>query len=232
MAVVPDKETYLRRITIALRQQWPNNRLVNIVCHGHSVPAGFFVTPIVDTFNAYPHLLHRAIKEVYPYCVCNVIVTAIGGEHSRSGASRFESQVLSHRPDVVTIDYALNDRGLGLTAARQAWVSMIEQAQAAGVKVLLLTPTPDEDHTPGDASEPLNQHAEQIRALAAEFEVGLVDSLAGFDRYQLETGNVTDLLSQVNHPNRRGHEIVTRELFTWFSDQPFPVSVAEWEFHG
>ncbi|WP_342481353.1 hypothetical protein NST07_08230 [Paenibacillus sp. FSL L8-0340] len=40
-----------------LKRQWPENRTLNIVCHGHSVPSGYFATPIVDTFHAYPHLL-------------------------------------------------------------------------------------------------------------------------------------------------------------------------------
>lgn len=41
---------------------------------------------------------------------------------------RFEAEVLSHRPDIVTIDYALNDRGLGLERARAAWAAMIRVA--------------------------------------------------------------------------------------------------------
>ena len=59
--------------------------------------------------------------------VINVIVTAIGGENSESGAARFATDVLCHKPDVVTIDYALNDRDLGLVRAEQAWRQMIEQ---------------------------------------------------------------------------------------------------------
>src|SRR6266704_3351789 len=90
-----------------------------------------------------PHLLHRGIKERFPYAVVNVIVTAIGGEDSEAGAKRFERDVLTHQPDVVTIDYALNDRRIGLERARTAWASMIEQAKAKGVKVILLTPTAD-----------------------------------------------------------------------------------------
>ena len=66
------------------------------------------------TVNAYPHLIHRALKERYPTAVINVIVTAIGGEASESGAARFERDVLSLKPDLVLIDYGLNDRGLGL----------------------------------------------------------------------------------------------------------------------
>ena len=223
---IADKSTYLKRLVLAFKREWPNNRLINIICHGHSVPAGYFKTPLVNTFNAYPHLLHWGLKELFPYCVSNVIVTAIGGENSRSGADRFERDVLCHQPDLITIDYALNDRGLGLSAARTAWVEMIEKTLAEKIYLILLTPTPDEDHNPDNPNEPLNQHAEQIRQLATEYEVGLVDSLAGFDAYE---GNLTDLLSQINHPNRQGHEIVATELLKWFTDNPPSLKVDKWK---
>ena len=104
------RKTYLADVSATLQKQWPDNRIVNIVCHGHSVPAGYFDTPVVDAFNAYPHLLHRGLKSRFPWAVINVIVTAIGGENSEAGAERFDRDVLSLRPDVVTIDYGLNDR--------------------------------------------------------------------------------------------------------------------------
>ena len=73
----------------------------------------------------------------------NVIVTAIGGESSDSGAARLETDVLRHGPRVVTIDYALNDRRIGLPDAESAWRSMIERLLESGIKPILLTPTPD-----------------------------------------------------------------------------------------
>ena len=51
-----DRQTYLHDICAIMAAEWPGNRTVNIVCHGHSVPAGYFKTPVVDTFNAYPFL--------------------------------------------------------------------------------------------------------------------------------------------------------------------------------
>ena len=54
----------------------------------------------------------------------------------------------------VTIDYALNDRGLGLERARAAWVAMIAQAQAKGINVILLTPTPDQTANLDDPNDP------------------------------------------------------------------------------
>jgi lysophospholipase L1-like esterase len=214
---VADRNVYLSEICNELSKKWPDNRAVNIVCHGHSVPAGYFVTPVVDTFNAYPHLFHKALKEKYPNAVINVIVTAIGGENSISGAKRFEADILNLNPDVLLIDYALNDRPVGLDKSSKAWSSMIEAAKAENVKILLLTGTIDLNHIAGDVKEPLNQHSEQIRSLAAEYNVGLVDSLAAFDAELKKGVKNSELLSNGwNHPNRRGHELVVDEIIKWF----------------
>lgn len=215
-----DTRTYLRELVVELSRQWPDNRTVTIVCHGHSVPAGYFATPFVDTFNAYPHLLHRLLKDRFPYAVVNVIVTAIGGEGSRQGADRFAGDVLTHRPDVVLIDYGLNDRDLGPAGAEAAWREMIEAALAAGSKVILLTPTHDVAAIErGERWEQLCAHAEQIRRLADDYGVGLADSFQKFADHAANGGDPTDLLSWTNHPNRSGHELVAAALVRWFSYQ-------------
>lgn len=107
----------------------------------------------MDTFNAYLHLLHKELKERFPYAVINVIVTGIGGETSDGGAKRFEKDVMTHDPDIITIDYALNDRRIGLAKSKIAWAS---------------------------------------------------------------NGKLTDLMSQVNHPYRKGHDLVVEKLLEWF----------------
>lgn len=213
-----NKNKYLGNITLLLKKEWPNNRTINIVCHGHSVPAGYFKTPVVNTFNAYPHLLHHALKDRYPYAVINVIVTAIGGENSEKGAQRFEKDVLSCQPDLILIDYALNDRGIGLERAKDAWIVMIEKALSQGIKIILLTPTGDKRSKTDDPAEPLLLHAEQIRRLANEYKVGLADSYAAFGQYIKEGGKLDNIMSQINHPNRKGHELVLQELLKWFPE--------------
>lgn len=213
---VAEPATYLANLSTLLNQRWPQNRTINIVCHGHSVPAGYFRTPVVDTFNAYPHLIHQALKERYPTAVINVIVTAIGGEASEAGAARFERDVLALKPDLVLIDYSLNDRGLGLPRAKAAWKSMIEKAQAQKVKVLLLTPTGDLSAKLDDPADPLSRHAEQIRSLAKEYHCGLVDSYARFAQYVRSGHKLQNLMSQGNHPNRKGHDLVVESVLEWF----------------
>lgn len=211
-----DPSTYLTDVVRELEKTWPQNRTVEIVCHGHSVPSGYFVTPTVDTFNAYPHLLHVGLKSRFPKAVINVTVTAIGGENSVQGEKRFAKDVLSRRPDVVTIDYALNDRGLKTEDVRAAWRSMITQAKSAGIKVILLTPTPDQRAKMDDPNDPLVREAAAVRDLAKEFEVGLVDSFALFQAKVRGGTKLESLMSQVNHPNRAGHDLVAAELLRWF----------------
>lgn len=210
--------SYLAPLVAQLEKQWPANRTVRIVCHGHSVPSGYFRTPEIRPFDSYPHLLHRALNERFPFAPISVMVTAIGGEHSESGATRFAADVLSLKPDLVTIDYALNDRGLGLARAAVAWTAMISACAAAGVPVLLLTPTWASDAVdwtkPDDGD--LAAHARQIRALAERHGVGLADSSAAWLAHARAHGGWHELLSQINHPSRLGHDLVARELLRWF----------------
>jgi len=217
-AAVIQTDTYLADIKKLLQKGFhdPGHRTINIVCHGHSVPAGYFVTPKVDTFNAYPHLLHMALKEKYPNAVINVVVTAIGGEVSTSGKMRFERDVLAKQPDVITIDYALNDRIIGLEDSKIAWESMIKKAMDNEIKVILLTPTADTTSRLDDPEDPLNKHAEMIKELAQRHDIGLVDSLAEFKNYVSNDGKLEDLMSQFNHPNRNGHKLVVQALMEWF----------------
>jgi lysophospholipase L1-like esterase len=98
---------YLNDLKIELQKKWPENRTINLVFHGHSVPAGYFKTPIVNTLESYPYLVLQELKAQYPYAVINVINTSIGGEDSKSGAQRFESDVLIHKPDLLFIGLCL-----------------------------------------------------------------------------------------------------------------------------
>lgn len=208
---------YLSPILDQMAVHWPQNRTINIVCHGHSVPAGYFTTPFVNPFDAYPHLLHRIIKERFPFAVTNVIVTAIGGENAERGEKRFQKDVLNHAPDVLTIDYSLNDRRLGLETARISWIKMIESALEQDIKVILCTPTWERSYYTQDESwQQLVQHANQVRELADQYNLGLADSFAAFERHISEPFDLAKYLSHVNHPTRAGHLLVAEEIGKYF----------------
>ena len=206
----------LGRVVAELERAWPGNRAVNLVFHGHSVPAGYAATPVVDRASAYPQVVAARLAERRPRAVLNAIVTAVGGEHAEAGAGRI-GEVLGHRPDVVLIDYALNDRVIGLERARRAWESMIAAVLGAGAVPVLITPSPDLTADLADPEDPLAQHAEQIRELAARQVLPLADPFRVFRRLHAEGDSLAELMAQPNHPNGRGHAIIAAEILELFA---------------
>lgn len=204
---------FLNDLKTEMQKEWPKNRTINIVFHGHSVPAGYFKTPVVNTEYSYPALVLKKLKAKYPYAVINVITTAIGGESSDKGSVRFGDDVLTHKPDLIFIDYALNDRRMGLEEAAKAWTSMIESAWAKNIKLILLTPTPDLALNILDTSNILHAHTRQIIGLANKYQTGIVDSYKLFYREAEKGNDISLLMSQGNHPNEKGHELVAQEIF-------------------
>lgn len=211
-----DTAQYLISIKHDLTTVWPKNRTINLVFHGHSVVAGYQDNHEVHTFESYPFFLFKKLKKKYPYAVINVIVTAIGGENSVQGEKRFEKDVLTHQPDVLFIDYSLNDRGPGLEKAKEAWEKMIEAALKKNIKIILLTPSPDERVDILSPGNPLELHADQIRQLAMKYHIGLSDPFSRFKTLEKEGGTIKDYMSMFVHPNKKGNEIIANELMKWF----------------
>ncbi len=207
---------YLDAIKAELKKDWPDNRTINLVFHGHSVPAGFFATPEVRTLESYPHLVLKQLKGQYPSAVINAIVTAIGGENSEGGERRFERDVLAHRPDVIFIDYALNDRFIGLGKANAAWESMIVKALKYGAKVILLTPSPDLSENILSPEADLAAQQRQIVNLAEKYQVGLVDSYESFRLLVSSGRDLRDFMAQGNHVNELGHQVIADRICEYF----------------
>lgn len=211
-----DEPTYLGHIKEELKKTWPNNRAINLVFHGHSVPSGYFRTPDVRTLEAYPQQVLKELKALYPTAVINVIVTAIGGENSVQGEKRFRKEVLVHRPDVLFIDYALNDRRVGLEKAKEATEKMIRSALKKKVPVILLTPSPDLKVDLTKANNELELFAVQIRTIAKQHNIGVADSYEQFRALAADGQDLGGYMSQSNHPNAQGHALIAKEVLKFF----------------
>ena len=84
------------------------------------------------------HLLEVRLKQMEPGWA--VINASISGETSVSGRNRLPALLAQYHPRVVVIELGANDglRGLPLTDLRSNLAAMIDAAQHAGAKVLLL----------------------------------------------------------------------------------------------
>jgi len=205
-------EDYLAELKEQLVLEWPDNKTINIVFHGHSVPSGYFRTPTVNTLAAYPYLFLKFLKEHYSKAVINCITTSIGGEQSEQGAKRFNDDVVCMKPDLLFIDYALNDRGIGLERAEKAWRSMIEEAQSLGIKLVLMTPTPDLNEDITDVNAPLTAFNDLIKELGRQYEVPVINVYDRFRNLKRTGTNIALYMSQSNHPNELGHKEVLKQM--------------------
>lgn len=214
--IIAQTNDYLKEIKDELKKEWPHNRTINLVFHGHSVPTGYFRTPEVRTFDSYPFLLLKELKESYPNAVINVITTSIGGENSTQGAKRFKKDVLIHKPDVLFIDYALNDRSIGLEQSKKNLEKMIKQALKKGLKIILMTPSPDISVDFLKPGSELDLFAQQIKDLAAKYKIGVVDSYGIFKEVAAEGKDIKDYMAQSNHPNEKGHQLIADGIMEYF----------------
>jgi acyl-CoA thioesterase-1 len=82
-------------------------------------------------------LAERLKRERPDYSVVNA---SISGETSAGGAARMGKTLAQHKPAIVILELGANDglRGLPLGQLRQNLASMIEQAQKAGARVVLV----------------------------------------------------------------------------------------------
>lgn len=105
-----------------------------ILVFGDSLSAGYGIR----TEQSWPMLLDQRLKQKrLDYSVANL---SISGETTAGGRSRFNEAVNLHQPRVVVIALGANDglRGLPLTQMRGNLEAMVETAQAAGARVLLI----------------------------------------------------------------------------------------------
>jgi lysophospholipase L1-like esterase len=211
---------YLASVVKELKKEWPDNRTINLVFHGHSVPSGYQQTPKISTFGSYPLIVLKLLTEKYPFAVINTIKTSIGGENAEQGAERFKKDVLSKQADVVFIDYALNDRHIGLKRAAIAWEQMIKEGLDAHIKLILLTPTPDLSEDSQSSLSLLAKHTYQIIQLGKKFNIPVINSYEAFNKLALAGVDLKQYMAQSNHINTKGHQIVANLIASLFDIKP------------
>jgi lysophospholipase L1-like esterase len=93
----------------------------------------------------------------------------IGGDRSTGGNARFERDVLSHKPTVLTVDFGMNDGNYNLKAFddkafavyMKGLQGIADKAKAADLRVAWITPQPVE-YRPGDPKEAYNKTLEKF----------------------------------------------------------------------
>jgi lysophospholipase L1-like esterase len=101
------------------------------------------------------------------------IFAGVSGHKSNQMLSRLERDVLSKKPDWMTLSCGVNDvwhgaTGVPLNPYKTNITAIVDQAQAAGVKVMILTATMIKEDPAGDLNQQLIPYNAFLRELVAK----------------------------------------------------------------
>lgn len=170
-----------------------------------------------------------------------VINAGTGGNDTGHARSRFQKDVLSHNPDVVVIQFGINDAAVDVWKDPPSTVPRVSVAdyeqnlrhfirslEEGGVSVVMMTPNPlrwtpkmrrmygEPPYLPDDEdgyNVILRGYAEKVRRIAESDNVSLIDVYRIFeDLGKNEGASVEDLLLDGIHPNKAGHRLIADQL--------------------
>lgn len=170
-----------------------------------------------------------------------ILNKGIPANTTAKAANRFKRDVLDQQPDVVIIQFGINDSAIDVwqdppkTEPRVAMAdyvanlrNFVKESQAAGAKVILMTPNqlrwtpalverygrpPYDTNDERGFSLILTSYAEAVRTLAREEGTGLVDVFSLYDTWEKENGkSCSELMLDGMHPNSQGQALVAKAL--------------------
>ncbi len=210
----------------------PAGKMLTLVAFGDST------TALRDHLEVYPSLLERELAA--KGLAARILNAGVPGNNTGDAARRFQRDVLDHKPDLVILQFGINDSAIDVwkqPPADQPRVALAEfrghlrffvkTLKSRGVKVILMTPNPlrwtprlrelygkppynRED--PNGMNRLLTPYAGAVQGIARREKVPLVDVGQAFRDYARENGSLDDLLLDGVHPNQTGHQIVATLL--------------------
>ena len=207
--------------------------LPTIVAFGDSTTAPRGTTVVYATLLA--NELSFAGAEV------KVVNSGIAGNTTKNGAARFDKDVLEHHPEVVIIQFGINDSAVdvwrkppastprvALQDYRKNLAAMVRTLKQRGARVVLMTPNPMTwtpilqklyssppylPKNPDGMNVVLRDYAEAVRVLAREEKVGMVDVYTAFKQADQNPKHKPGwLCADGMHPDDAGHRIVASLL--------------------
>jgi len=169
---------------------------LTIVCFGDSVTLG---VPHVPKADAFPAVLERRLNaRLGSGRRCRVLNAGVGGENCAEGLVRIERDVLAHAPQIVVVEFGLNDvryepdKGLPVPQFAANLRTIAEQVRAVGSAVVFTTPNPVINSLHpyslgvsyydrwGGCNQALEEYAEAVRDVCSQAHAPCCDVHAAF----------------------------------------------------
>jgi len=181
----------------------------------------------------YLWLLERYLSALYPDRKIKIVNAGISGNKATDMQARFQKDAIDQKPDLVMINVGVNDvwhaffdfpknqfypqgnlpTGVPLAEYRDKITQMVLAAKAAGIRVVLLSPTPIGEILDGPENLRLQEYIAAMREIALQNQCLFIDLNGPFREvigtYQKHAGKTLNLLAADGvHPNPSGYRII------------------------
>ncbi len=201
----------LRKYVERTRRDIESGADATIVCFGDSITAGYAVR------RGFPSFLLESLRQRFPDSKIEMINSGISGDTSQDGLSRLDWAVLSYEPDLVTINFGINDcvLGLSLEEFEMNLVEMVRRIRAGPDSEILLLSSQPLESPPYD--QRVLDYYQTVERVAKEMNVGFVDVYGAWMK-RVRAGMPLDslILPGLDHPNEAGYKIIAEELMSLF----------------
>lgn len=226
----------------ARNAETPDRAAALIACLGDSVTHGCFevfknrfgkVDTVYRPEGGYPARLRRRLNLLYPASAVNVLNAGVSGDSAAGGLRRLERDVLSHLPDLVTVNFGLNDAMGGRNALsnyRSNMRALFSRILDSGAECMLVTPNRMCSYVSHALSDPdlraiaaaaaeiqtggtLDAFVEAAREEARRLNVPIADAYRVWNRLERSGADTTALLANaINHPIPEMHELFAEKI--------------------
>jgi len=170
----------------------------------------------------YVRLLHDYLQVTYPEREFEMFNEGISGNRVTDLAQRWEQDVLSHRPDFVSISIGINDvwRQLDSPDMEQVYPEQFEEVyesllaslkEKTNAAIILMEPTVIDEIVQSEGNVKLAPYVEIVHKLAERYNAVLVPTHEAFIRY-LKMGKGQALTLDGVHMNSLGNMLMAK---TW-----------------
>ena len=165
--------------------------------------------------NRYVNLVYEWWKENFPKATFKLVNAGIGSSNAEMACYRMETDLLSHNPDFVMVDFTVNiylnnDQS---NTYQTVLYKIMNQKNAPGVMSIHFTSTKLEEYNKGNYIKGSEYPIKEIKDAIEKYDVPAMD----YHKYvwkRIEDGAIkwTNVGADYIHPGNRGHQIAAAML--------------------
>ena len=210
-----------------------------VVSNGQKIAfMGDSITAAGKRKGGYCQLVLAALKD--QGIECEAVFAGISGHKSNQMLARLAKDVLDHKPHWMTLSCGVNDvwhgkRGVDLESYKKNITEIVTRAQAAGVKVMILTSTMIKEDQSNDLNQKLAPYNEFLRMLAKKKKCLLADlnadMQAALKKFPADAPKGKQLTGDGVHMNKDGNKMMAKGVAKAFglTNQQFDDSAKKWQ---